>query len=221
MNPPPRTGPASTPFTHRVGEVHGGRVIQAYEAGNITVINTVVRPYPVQLPELPAPGPRPELEYLRTVLREADPDQGQIIVLYGPPSAGKTQLAVHLLHQYLDRFSDGVLSADLQGSNAEGPADANEVLDHFLRAIHVGADAIPEAFAARCAAWRSYTYGREVAVLADDALSSAQVRALIPGRGPFLVVVTARSPLVSLRLDGADHIAIQHPSTSPDQRAVS
>lgn len=208
-------------YTNQVESVHGGKVLQAHEAGNITIVNTYVRPRPIQLPGLPTPKPRPELKHLYAILREADVDQGQIIVLHGPPCAGKTQIAAHLLHQRLDRFSDGVLSADLQGSNAEGPADPNEVLDHFLRAIHVGADAIPEAFAARSAAWRSYTYGREIAVLANDAVSAAQVRALIPGRGPFLMVVTARTPLMSLRLDGADHIEIHHPGSTPDQGATS
>lgn len=207
-------------LSHQVGEVHGGQILQARDAGNITIVNAIVRPRPIQLPALPAPEPRPELERLRAVHREADVDQGQIIVLHGPAGAGKTQIATHLLHQHRDRFADGILVADLHGSDPAGPADPHQVLDYFLRAIHVGADAIPADFGARAATWRSYTYGREVAVLADDAVSAAQVRALIPGRGPSLMIVTARNPLVSLRLDGADHIEIHHPTPS-DQGAVS
>lgn len=221
MNHPFDVNSVENSITHQVGEVHGGQILQAREAGDITIVNTFVRPRPIQLPALPAPEPRPELEHLRAVHRETDLDQGQIIVLHGPVGAGKTQIATHLLHQHRDRFADGILVAGLHGSDPGGPADPNNILDHFLRAIHVGADAIPTDFGARAATWRSYTYGREIAVLADDAASAAQVRSLTPGRGPFLMIVTARHPLMSLRLDGADHIEIHHPTSSPDQGAAS
>lgn len=219
--PPSDSDPVGSALTNRTGQVHGGQVLQAREAGDITIVHTFVRPRPIQLPALPAPEPRPELDHLRAVHREADLDQGQIIVLHGPAGAGKTQIATHLLHQHRDRFADGILVAGLHGSDPDGPADPNNILDYFLRAIHVGADAIPTGFGARAATWRSYTYGREIAVLADDAASAAQVRSLIPGRGPFLMIVTARAPLMPLRLDGADHIEIHHPTRSPDQEAAS
>ncbi|MBR8741453.1 ATP-binding protein [Nocardiopsis sp. MG754419] len=199
--------------------VDGGKIVQAYEAGNITVINTYVRPRPIQLPKLPAPPPYSGLG-LDTLLREAHVDQIRVIVLHGLPRAGKTRIAAHLLHQHLDRYSNGILFAGLQGSNPEGPTDPNEVLDRFLRAIHVNADAVPADFSARSAAWRSYTYGREVGVLADDAVSAAQVHALLPGRRPSVVIVTARAPLLSLRLDGADHIEVQHPHARPGPGAA-
>lgn len=51
--------------------------------------------------------------------------------------------------------------------------------------------------------WRERTTGRRISVFLDDAFSAAQVRALLPGPGPALVVVTTSRRLVWAPEDNA------------------
>jgi tetratricopeptide (TPR) repeat protein len=134
---------------------------------------------------------------------------GRVVVLSGTGGVGKTALATHFLEENAGAFPDGALYADLQGFGEPGPVDTGDVLDGFLRALHVDPGAIPHDTGARAAAFRSRTHGLGIAVLLDNALSAAQVRALLPGRGPHLVVVTSRLHLAGLRLDGADLLEVR------------
>ncbi|MES0834532.1 tetratricopeptide repeat protein [Nocardiopsis tropica] len=134
---------------------------------------------------------------------------GRVVVLSGTGGVGKTALATHFLEENAGAFPDGALYADLQGFGEPGPADTGDVLDGFLRALHVDPGAIPHDTGARAAAFRSRTHGLGISVLLDNALSAAQVRALLPGRGPHLVVVTSRLHLAGLRLDGAELLEVR------------
>ncbi|MER6626025.1 tetratricopeptide repeat protein, partial [Streptomyces sp. NPDC000931] len=100
-------------------------------------------------------------------------------------------------------FPDGALYADLLGFTREGPADPSDVLDTFLRSLGADPASIPLEFSARAAAFRTHTHGRRIAVLLDNALTAAQVRALTPGQGAHLLIATTRMHLSGLQLDGA------------------
>jgi hypothetical protein len=77
------------------------------------------------------------------------------------------------------------------------------VAGQFLRAMGVPPDRVPAELGEAAGLWRSVTTGRSLAVLLDDAVSAAQVRAVLPGAGPSLVVVTSRRRLSGLAVDGA------------------
>jgi tetratricopeptide (TPR) repeat protein len=81
------------------------------------------------------------------------------------------------------------------------------VLARWLRALGTHPSAVPGDPGEAVALFRSLTAGAPVAVLADDAASEAQVRALLPAAG--LVVVTSRYQLAGLAAaDGARLVPI-------------
>lgn len=124
-----------------------------------------------------------------------------IIVVSGPGGAGKTAVAVHALHQVAGRYA-GQLHAPLGAFAASGPSRPEAVLAGWLRALGTHPSAVPGDPGEATALFRSLTAGAPVAVLADDAASEAQVRALLPAAG--LVVVTSRYQLPGLAAaDGA------------------
>src|SRR5260370_24273351 len=67
---------------------------------------------------------------------------------------------------------------------------------------------VPAGLDEQAALYRSLTSGRRLIVMLDDAASAAQVRALMPGPGPGLVVVTTRRRLMGLAIDGARFVAL-------------
>lgn len=86
-------------------------------------------------------------------------------------------------------FPDGEIRLDLQGSGA-GCSD-------LLRAL--GVTEIPQRLEEQSALVRTVTAGRRMLVLLDNARDAEQVRPLLPGRGP-MVVVTSRTPIQGLQV---------------------
>jgi tetratricopeptide (TPR) repeat protein len=192
------------------GDVHGP-VIQA---GAINVRGGVQFRAPglSQLPipaQLPSPGffvnrDAEQLD-LRLLVEHAAAERGPVvIVIGGPGGVGKTTLSLHWLHQLRDDYGDGQLFIDLQGfSGRNEPMPPTEPLEQFLRALGVDAERIPVVEAEQAALFRSLTADRRLIVLLDNAVSAAQVRPLIPGPGPALVVVTTRRRLTGLTMAAA------------------
>ncbi|GAA1464784.1 tetratricopeptide repeat protein [Nocardiopsis exhalans] len=169
-------------------------------------------PVPRQLPVPPRLFTNREAEFRqlealrRDVAREGS---GRTVVLTGTGGVGKTALATRFLESVGPAFPDGALYADLLGFTEAGPADPADVLDTFLRALGADPASIPHDFSARAASFRSRTHGRRIAVLLDNAVSAAQVRALTPGQGGHLLLATTRLHLTGLRLDGAEVMDIR------------
>ncbi|MFE9246673.1 tetratricopeptide repeat protein [Nocardiopsis sp. NPDC006938] len=184
-----------------------GTVVQVGTVrGSVTLPGEPRTPVPRQLPAPPRLFTDREAEFrsLEELLGEvAAGSGGRTAVLTGTGGVGKTALATRFLDQTSPAFPDGALYADLLGFTEEGPADPSDVLDAFLRALGADPATIPQEFSARAAAFRSHTHGRRIAVLLDNALSEAQVRALTPGQGAHLVIVTTRLRMPGLGLDGA------------------
>ncbi|WP_433472115.1 BTAD domain-containing putative transcriptional regulator [Spirillospora sp. CA-142024] len=117
----------------------------------------------------------------------------------GMAGVGKTTLAVHWAHRVRERFPDGTLFVDLRGfSRAGPPARPDEVLDVFLRALHVPPAAIPSTLEERAAMYRSQLDRRRMLIVLDNAASSAQVRSLLPGTGGCMTIVTSRGSMSGL-----------------------
>jgi tetratricopeptide (TPR) repeat protein len=131
-----------------------------------------------------------------------------IAVIDGVGGVGKTALAVHWLHAQAARYPDGALYADLAGHNLEDPSSPSDVLTAFLRALGTVPEQIPVSLAEQVKLFRSATSRRAMLVLLDNAASAAQVRALLPGEGTSLVLVTTRWKLAGLAMDGARFVGL-------------
>ncbi|WP_439377593.1 ATP-binding protein [Amycolatopsis lexingtonensis] len=116
----------------------------------------------------------------------------------GAAGIGKTALAVHWAHRVQHRFPDGTLYMNLRGYGPGDPAAPAEVLDGFLRALGVRADALPQSADAQSARYRSLLAGRKVLIVLDNANDAEQVRPLLPGAPGCVVVVTSRGSLTGL-----------------------
>ncbi|MGW5675357.1 tetratricopeptide repeat protein [Streptomyces sp. NPDC003860] len=128
----------------------------------------------------------------------------QVLVISGLAGVGKTTFAAHWLSEHEDSFPDGLLYADLGAPAADGssgPVSPATVLEAFL--IALGAPAVPAGVAQRNALWRSMTSNLRIAVLLDNAFTAAQVRPLLLSTPTGLTVVTSRSHLTGLQVDGA------------------
>ena len=137
--------------------------------------------------------------------RQAQPTGPVVIaVVSGTPGVGKTALAVRWAHWAQDEFPDGQLYANLRGYDPDQPVTPGEALAGFLQALGVPSFDIPLGEADRAARYRSLLAGRRLLVVLDNAASEEQVRPLLPGSGPVMVVVTSRDSLAGLvARDGA------------------
>ncbi|WP_158702577.1 tetratricopeptide repeat protein [Kitasatospora sp. MMS16-BH015] len=136
--------------------------------------------------------------------RSRDATGGLLVVLSGPAGVGKTAFASYWLQGLTGEYPDGQLYVDLRGYAPEGPgaqAEPVEALGGLLRAF--GISSVPGTAGEGAALWRSLTAGRRLVLMIDNAFSAAQVRPLLPGAPGSLVVVTSRSRLTGLGIDGA------------------
>ncbi|MFJ3649167.1 tetratricopeptide repeat protein [Streptomyces murinus] len=171
---------------------------------------------PRQLPPLTAHflGREADLRRLDALCARRPPRVPQVLVIHGLAGVGKTALALRWLHRHLDAFPDGQLHADLGGhstADGGGPVTADAVLEAFLVAL--GAPSIPPGTAQRAALWRSLTAKLKLAVLLDDAASATQVRPLLSAGLSVLTVVTSRTSLTGLRVEGARGYRLEGLST--------
>jgi tetratricopeptide (TPR) repeat protein len=153
--------------------------------------------------------------------RAAARDQSVVITaITGAPGVGKSALAVSWAHSVQAQFPDGTFFANLRGYDPAGiPAEPGEVLQGFLRALLVPADAIPAGDDERAALLRTSLDRKRALIILDNAASPQQVRPLLPGSAGCAVVVTSRSRLSGLvARDGATRITL---APLPDVEAVA
>lgn len=166
-------------------------------------------PVPAELPPHIADftGRSEPVSTLEGVLRSAPRDTERpatLAAVVGPAGAGKSTLAVHVAHRVRDRFPDGQLYARLRTGGVA--ADPRDVLAHFLRALGVATEALPDSLDERSALYRSRMAGQAILVVLDDVASEAQIRPMIPGSAPAATLVTAR--FAPAGLEGAHQLWI-------------
>jgi tetratricopeptide (TPR) repeat protein len=132
-----------------------------------------------------------------------------ITAIAGTAGVGKTALAIHWAHRVQDRFTDGVLYANLRGYDAEGrQAEPGTVLDDFLRDLGVPESRIRGDLESRVKLYRSQLHGRRILIVLDNAADADQLRPLIPGSPSCHVLITSRSVLPGLGRDGARRVTL-------------
>jgi len=149
-----------------------------------------------ELPSAPADfqGRSSELASVLAAAGECLAGGGPItVVVSGQPGAGKTTLAVRAATQ---GFALGL--RDAQFFVELGSAEPVVVLHRLLRALGVPDAQLPPDAEGSAALFRSRLAGRRCVLVLDNARDEAQVRALLPGPGPVLVVVTSRHRLTGL-----------------------
>ncbi|MBE8516442.1 tetratricopeptide repeat protein [Amycolatopsis sp. H6(2020)] len=137
-----------------------------------------------------------------------------ICVISGLGGVGKTALAVRCAHRLEAGFADGCLFVDLRG-RSRPPVAPSVVHDRVLRRLGVVAERIPADPDDRAALYSAHLRDRGLLLVLDNAVSAAQVQALLPGGSRCRVLVTSRSRLTAL--DDAEHVSVD---VLPRQTAI-
>ena len=161
---------------------------------------------------------------------------GGIFVISGMPGIGKSAFATHTAHALTGWFPDGQLFLPMFGHTPDQrPASAASALESLLLMSGLDGSQIPEKLQQRAARWRDRVAGSRIILVLDDAVSSDQVRPLLPGVADSLVLITSREQLGGLtearavRLDELTPaqtaqliVSIaDRPGLAPDERAVA
>ena len=121
----------------------------------------------------------------------------RVVVVLGAAGVGKSALAVHAAHRMADQFPDGALHARLH-DGADRPRRAEDVLHTLLRDCGMDPATLPKNADDLAGMFRSFSAGRSLLVLLDDAAGTDQVLPLLPADGRSLTLVTSRVRLPGL-----------------------
>ena len=175
-------------------------------------VSSALAPCPAQLPPEPSgfAGRAAELGWLHALLpgqqpaSDGAPQASPVVLITGTAGVGKTTLAVRFARQAGPLFPDGQLYVNLRGFDpASAPTLPSMALYLFLGALGVPARHMPSAVEAQSALLRTLLGGRRMLLLLDNAHDAEQVRPLLPGSPGCMVLVTSRSQLTGLVVDGA------------------
>ncbi|MFG2617481.1 ATP-binding protein [Streptomyces sp. NPDC048507] len=125
-----------------------------------------------------------------------------VVAVDGIAGVGKTALVVHGAHDLRDRHPDGCLFVDLgTHSPRRQKFSPQRALRRLLRTIGTAGSEVPTDLDELTAAWRAATSPLRLLLVLDDALTSAQVRPLLPAGPGSTVIVASRQRLSELDAD--------------------
>jgi DNA-binding SARP family transcriptional activator len=124
---------------------------------------------------------------------------GGVVAFHGPGGVGKSTLALKVAHAVAERYPDGQLYVDLQGSTPGlRRLEPPEVVGRFLRALGVPADELNVEPAEAVARYQSLLADRRVLLVLDNAADAGQVAPLLPAGRDCAVLVTSRATLTTM-----------------------
>ncbi|PWG15009.1 transcriptional regulator [Streptomyces sp. V2] len=117
----------------------------------------------------------------------------------GMAGVGKSVLAMHAAEHLTARYPDGLVHLDLR-THAPGqhPLSETSALTTLIRAFGVPASSLPGDLDGLATLWRGLLSDRRAIVILDDVRDTPQLRSLLPGPSPSLVLVTSRRRLTGL-----------------------
>jgi len=160
-----------------------------------------------------------ELAHLDALAESAERNDGQapptVCVIDGTAGVGKTALALQFAHLVAGRFSGGQLFVNLQGYGPCGkPLTPQEVLLQLMHGLGHSPPSPTPNIDELAGAYRTLAARKNMLIVLDNALNVEQVRPVIPGYGPGLIIITSRNRLhglvvrddaIQLSLDGLAH----------------
>jgi transcriptional regulator with XRE-family HTH domain len=138
---------------------------------------------------------------LRELLEVAAYAGGTVAInaIDGMAGIGKTALAVHAAHRLAGHYPDGQIFLPLHGHTpGQQPIEPADGLASLLLTAGVSPQQIGQGLEARMALWRDWIAGKHLLLVFDDAVSSEQIRPLLPGMAGSLVLITSRRHLTAL-----------------------
>lgn len=169
---------------------------------------------PALRPQQPAPPPPNTLprhtqvvgreREMRTLLDRLDaaPGRGAVVALQsisGMAGVGKSLLAWSVAERLADRFPEGQVHLDLRAhAPMEEPVTPSDALARLLRTLGVAPKALAATVEELTALWRTTMAKRRMVIVLDDASGPEQIRPLLPGSSPSLVLITSRRRMSGL-----------------------
>ncbi|MFH8569196.1 BTAD domain-containing putative transcriptional regulator [Streptomyces sp. NPDC017993] len=139
---------------------------------------------------------------LALLTEPSPPSFVSVVAVDGTAGVGKTALVLRAAHEVRSHYPDGCLFVDLRAHSTERQRlSPQRVLRRLLRSIGTADSEVPNDLDELTAAWRAATSSLRLLLVLDDALSTQQLRPLLPAGPGSKVIVAGRRRLAGLDAD--------------------